>query len=193
MFVLYESHAIMKYVVESYGVGNRKAMALYPSDLRKRAILDQIMDWHHTNLRPGATFLARRRAFQGIGMDTSKMTFHADLQELPPSRDLRLLAHSLQVIEGDFLGERHSQSPFLGGSSSPTIADLSLFCELEQLTLVDGLLDLSAHPRTSRWMDRMRSVDGYKETHKALGGFRRYIAKVMANKAKKKTAGRSKL
>ena len=70
-FVLYESHAIMKYLVESY-----KATAdstLYPSELRSRAVLDQIMDWHHTNLRPGATFLARRRAFQGIGMDTSKV------------------------------------------------------------------------------------------------------------------------
>ena len=73
-FVLYESHAIMKYLVESYGDKASASSSLYPPDLRARAVLDQIMDWHHTNLRPGATFLARRRAFKGIGMDTSKVS-----------------------------------------------------------------------------------------------------------------------
>ena len=120
------------------------------------------------------------------------MTFHIELEEIPPSRDLRILAHSLDVMEGDFLGPKHGEPLYLGGSSSPTIADLSLFCELEQLTLLPGLLDLSRHPRVARWAERMRSAKGYGETHKALGGFRRYIAKVMAKKGKEKRGGGEK-
>ena len=51
-FVLFESHAILRYLQGKYG----KTDHWYPStDLAKRAKIDQYLDWHHTNLRVNAT------------------------------------------------------------------------------------------------------------------------------------------
>ena len=55
-FVLYESHAIMKYLCSTRKVDDH----WYPKDLKKRAIVDRYLDWHHSNLRQGATFWVHR-------------------------------------------------------------------------------------------------------------------------------------
>ena len=48
-FLLAESHAIMRYICGSRNLPSN----WYPSDPKKRALVDQYLDWHHTNLRQG--------------------------------------------------------------------------------------------------------------------------------------------
>ena len=52
MFTLLESHAIMRYLALSHNVADH----WYPNtkDLKKRALIDQYLDWHHSSLRAGA-------------------------------------------------------------------------------------------------------------------------------------------
>lgn len=47
-FVLWDSHAIMGYLVEKYGKDDK----LYPKDLRKRAIVDQRLHFESGVLFP---------------------------------------------------------------------------------------------------------------------------------------------
>ncbi len=47
---LFESHAILKYLHESRGSPDH----WYPKDPRKRAKVDEYLDWHHNGLRLGA-------------------------------------------------------------------------------------------------------------------------------------------
>src|SRR4051812_24268692 len=48
-FKLFESHAILRYLAAAKTDGQ-----WYPQNLETRAIVDQFLDWHHTNLRVGA-------------------------------------------------------------------------------------------------------------------------------------------
>ena len=48
---LYESHTMMRYLHETRGCADH----WYPrADLRKRAKIDEYLDWHHTNIRLGS-------------------------------------------------------------------------------------------------------------------------------------------
>ena len=46
-----ESHAIMRYLATTRNVADH----WYPADPRKRALVDQYLDWHHSWLRLGAS------------------------------------------------------------------------------------------------------------------------------------------
>ena len=50
-FVLVESHAIMRYLCNT----RKCAPNWYPEDPRDRALVDRYLDWHHSNLRQGAS------------------------------------------------------------------------------------------------------------------------------------------
>ena len=47
---MHESHTIMRYIHETRGTPDH----WYPKDPRKRAKVDEYLDWHHNNLRLGA-------------------------------------------------------------------------------------------------------------------------------------------
>uniref|UniRef100_A0A7C8YUX3 GST N-terminal domain-containing protein n=1 Tax=Opuntia streptacantha TaxID=393608 RepID=A0A7C8YUX3_OPUST len=52
-FKLSESHAILIYLACSFpGVADH----WYPADVSKRAKIHSVLDWHHSNLRRGASF-----------------------------------------------------------------------------------------------------------------------------------------
>ena len=55
-FVLYESHAIMRYLSMTRKVEDH----WYPSEPKARAEVDRYLDWHHGNLRQGITFWVHR-------------------------------------------------------------------------------------------------------------------------------------
>ncbi len=50
MMICYDSAAIMKYLAQKYSIPDH----WYPSDLEKRAKINEYLDWHHQNLRVGA-------------------------------------------------------------------------------------------------------------------------------------------
>ena len=58
-FILYESHAIMRYLHETRKCPDH----CYPKDPIKRAKIDQYLDWHHTNLRVGVGYQVFKKLF----------------------------------------------------------------------------------------------------------------------------------
>ena len=52
-FKLFESHAILRYLACAYPTIPDH---WYPVDASKRAKIDSVLDWHHSNLRHGSAF-----------------------------------------------------------------------------------------------------------------------------------------
>ncbi|KAJ7553533.1 hypothetical protein O6H91_06G102200 [Diphasiastrum complanatum] len=122
-FKLYESHAILRYLVAvNPGVPDH----WYPADMSRRAQVDCILDWHHTNLRRGAAGLIMNQVLApSLGL------------QLNPNGSAEaesILKSSLMKLETIWLT---GSNKFLGNARQPSIADLSLACELKQLQLLD--------------------------------------------------------
>ena len=56
-FKLAEGHTILRYLHSSRKCPDH----WYPKDAKKRALVDQYLDWHHTNLRAGSYQQFRKR------------------------------------------------------------------------------------------------------------------------------------
>mmetsp|Transcript_22944 Transcript_22944/g.25469 ORF Transcript_22944/g.25469 Transcript_22944/m.25469 type:complete len:114 (+) Transcript_22944:180-521(+) len=108
-FVLCESHAIMRYLFTTKYVSDH----WYPKDSKKRALVDQYLDWHHTNLRVGAGHQIYQRVFGpmvGLKVNESELVSKG-----------KILKNSLKYINNLL-----SQNIYLC-SDTISIADLSCF------------------------------------------------------------------
>ncbi|PHT39721.1 Glutathione S-transferase T3 [Capsicum baccatum] len=110
-FKLFESHAILRYLTYAFP---RVADHWYPTALYRRAEVDSVLDWHHSNLRRGA-----------VGLPLNPKAI---------AEDEKVLSTSLEKIESFWLQEN---GPYLLGSDQPSIEDLSLVCEIMQLEVLD--------------------------------------------------------
>lgn len=148
-FTLQESHAILRYLAATRPCSDH----WYPQDARRRARIDAVLDWHAVNLRRGSAGLVLQRVLGptlGLEPDPSSAAKVHDL-----------LAESLHTMDSVWL----SASPFLNGSTEPSIADLSLCCEIKQLMVLDEeeeqqLLDLC--PKVRTWI---RAVESSLDPH----------------------------
>ncbi|CAD6207790.1 unnamed protein product [Miscanthus lutarioriparius] len=146
-FKLFESHAILRYLASVFP---RVADHWYPADLFTRAKIESILDWHHTNLRRGAATVVQHTALAPfLGLTTSPEAVE---------QAEKLLMQSLGVIESVWL---KGDAKFLLGNPQPSIADLSLVCEIMQLEILgDEVRDrfLGAHEKILIWMDKVRKA-----------------------------------
>ncbi|XP_033512004.1 glutathione S-transferase T1-like isoform X2 [Nicotiana tomentosiformis] len=118
-FKLFESHAILRYLACAFpGVADH----WYPADLYKRAKVDSVLDWHHSNLRRGAAAYVFSTVFAPA--------FGLPLNQQAAAEAEKVLLASLAKIESVWLQKK---GRFLLGSGQPSIADLSLVCEIMQL------------------------------------------------------------
>ncbi|KAJ4785420.1 Glutathione S-transferase [Rhynchospora pubera] len=144
-FKLFESHAILRYLACSFpSVSDH----WYPNDLTSRAKIDSILDWHHANLRQGAAML-----IQGPMYFTA---FGLPLNAQVAEQGKKLMLSSLSKIELFWL---RGDSRFLLGNSQPSIADLSLVCELMELEVVDSEEReriLEPHQKIRDWMENVK-------------------------------------
>ncbi|KAK3148674.1 hypothetical protein QOZ80_3AG0207250 [Eleusine coracana subsp. coracana] len=158
-FKLFESHAILRYLASVFpGVQDH----WYPADLFTRAKIESILDWHHSNLRRGAATFVMHTAL-------------APFLGLTPSPDAakqaeKLLVQSLGTIESLWL---KGDTKFLLGSPQPSIADLSLVCEIMQLEILgDDIRDrfLGAHEKILIWIDNVKKATSphFEEAHELL-------------------------
>lgn len=147
-FVLGESHAIMRYLcrVASTRDGARD---WYPGDhdAVTSARIDQWLAWHHDNVR-------RHDMFHHI------MNLHLTLPMLKTEIQQTLLEplqnglnKALGALEAHFERQTaaHCPAPTLCGGANPTLADLSIACELYQIVAVGYRLD--RYPGVMRWLD----------------------------------------
>ncbi|XP_030454155.1 glutathione S-transferase T1 [Syzygium oleosum] len=158
-FKLFESHAILIYLSCAFpGVADH----WYPADLSRRAKINSALDWHHSNLRRGAAaYVLNTTLAPALGLP---------LNPVAAAEGEKLLSSSLLKIESIWL---KGNGPFLLGGFQPSIADLSLVCEIMQLE-VTGDQDrdriLAPYKKVQKWMESTRKATQphFDEVHQVL-------------------------
>ncbi|KAI3496479.1 hypothetical protein L1887_38843 [Cichorium endivia] len=173
-FKLFESHAILIYLACAYpGVADH----WYPVDIFKRAKIHSVLDWHHSNLRRGATGLVYN-------------TILAPLNGLPSNPQAsneakKILPKSLSVLEDYWL---EGTGQFLLGNSEPSIADISLVCEIMQLEFLsekDFRRLLSPYKKVLQWIEDTKNATApyFDEVHMVLFGAQKGIREQMVTQS----------
>ncbi|XP_059276149.1 glutathione S-transferase T1-like [Lycium ferocissimum] len=158
-FKLFESHAILRYLACAFP---RIADHWYPADLYKRAKVDSVLDWHHSNLRRGAA---------GYVFNTVLApAFGLALNPQAAAESEKVLKTSLAKIESVWLQKK---GRFLLGSGQPSIADLSLVCEIMQLEVLDEKdreRIIGPYKRVLKWIDDTKDAmePHFQEVHLIL-------------------------
>ncbi|KAJ9555369.1 hypothetical protein OSB04_009983 [Centaurea solstitialis] len=174
-FKLFESHAILIYISCAFpGVASH----WYPGDLSKRAKIHSVLDWHHSNLRRGSAgliFNTLLSPMRGIPLNPQAA-----------KESEQILIKSLSKLETFWLKD----SRFLVGCSQPSIADLSLVCELMQLELLseeDRNRILSPYKKVVQWMEDTKSATAphFEEVHRILFKAKKGIRERMATQSGK--------
>ncbi|XP_026747672.1 glutathione S-transferase 1-like [Trichoplusia ni] len=139
-FSLGESHAIMIYMVSKYG--GDKSELLYPSDLRTRAVVNQVLFFDASVLFVKNKNISKATIFDGLKAPTERHL--ADLEEAFDMLERFLTRNS--YVAADHL----------------TIADLSISCTLTFSLLIKEL-DTEKHPRIDAWYKKMQQEPSYKK------------------------------
>ncbi|WP_423822959.1 glutathione S-transferase family protein [Salinisphaera sp. SPP-AMP-43] len=161
--VLGESHAILRYICRT-AEDIETAHRWYPGDTDRgrSGQIDQWLAWHHGHIR-------RYDMFHDI------MNLHLTLPML--KREIRQTAlrplqqglnTSLAVLERHFerQPDNTTHAPTLASGPHPTLADLSLSCELYQIVAVGYRFD--RYPRVSRWLDAMAQRPHFQDVSEQL-------------------------
>ncbi|CAL9160709.1 unnamed protein product [Musa hybrid cultivar] len=164
---LFESHAILCYLASAFpGVPDH----WYPADIISRAKIQSILDWHHSNLRRGALNYCINSALGPVRS--------LPLNPQAAIEDEKILSASLSKLESVWL---KGEAKFLLGNFQPSVADLSLACEIMQLEVVDEKdreRILGPHPKILEWIDNVKSATSphFEEVHEHLQEVKARIA-----------------
>ena len=139
-FVLWESHAIVRYLAAKHAPGS-----LWPEDLRIRAEADRWMDWKHTTFWP-----AFRTLFLGL------------VRTAPEQRDPRAMEESrsktaevLGVVEA-----RLKTAEYLAGDSF-TMGDIALGCGIWRWMALP--IERPVLPGVQRWFESLARRPAYRK------------------------------
>lgn len=157
-FVLGESHAIMRYLCRIAPAPDA-ARAWYDNDheVIRSAQIDQWLAWHHDNVR-------RHDMFHHI------MNLHLTLPMLKREIQQTLLEPlqhglnpALATLEAQLQRQagNDSSQPTLCGGNHPTLADLSIACELYQIVAVGYRFD--RYPCVTRWLEGMAQREHFRD------------------------------
>lgn len=138
-FVLAESHAIMRYLCQKHGADH-----LYPSELQRRACVDQWLDWTHCSLNPPIQVMAIQLLFAG------------DQRDMTLVERARVEARqALHVLETGLASKRG-----IGGELS--LADIALVTTLGLYEMCGGNLDENARIRD--YYGKLKSIPSFAAT-----------------------------
>lgn len=162
-FKLFESHAILRYLACTLpGVSDH----WYPADLFSRAKINSILDWHHSNLRRGSTtFVQNTILAPAAGLS---------LNHQAASEAEKVVLSSLSLIESIWL---KGNARFLLGNLQPSIADLSLVCEIMQFEILsddDRQRILGPYPKILQWIENVKDATSphFEEAHNIIYRFK---------------------
>ena len=154
---MFESHAIMKFICGYKKLPDHWYPTSPQRDLILQAKMDQYLDWHHANIRMGAGGFLFRKFFSGL-MD--KNGVYSSKESIDES--WKILNRSLHQIQRIWL--RKDRGHKFMFSDKPSIADLSLACELTQLESIN--YPLHKYPEINSWFyEHMMSVKEFKAVH----------------------------
>ena len=150
-----ESHTILRFIAEPFAL----PLSWYPySQPIPRVAIDEYLDWHHTNLRPGCAHF-----FRAAFLLPKLQNRAVDLDEVATTRKaMEVAVYKLNKI---FL--KGPGATYLCGRYMPSIADLSAFCELTQLEILGSDFDaiIADKPELVAWIARMKKLPGYDDVH----------------------------
>ncbi|KAK9887079.1 hypothetical protein WA026_020021 [Henosepilachna vigintioctopunctata] len=141
-FILFESAAIMEYLVRKYG----KDDSLCPKDIQKHAIVDQLLHLSTT------TFNRHVAVF--------KIIFRAGASNVPKD-NMEDLFNTFGILEA-LLGNK----PYFTGNNL-TIADLSL-ATLVSSSKVAFPIEMERFPLLGAWLERLEQRPSYEINRKGL-------------------------
>ncbi|XP_032590727.1 glutathione S-transferase 1 [Drosophila grimshawi] len=144
---IWDSHAIMSYLVNKYG----KDDSLYPKDLVKRARVDQRM-----HFESGVVF---GDAFRSV----TKIILFGGMTVVPKER----IEAIIQVY--DFLEAFLKDHDYMAGDQL-TIADFSLISSISSLDIY-APIDSAKYPKLSAWVKRLAKLPYYGENSQGLQQF----------------------
>ncbi|KAK9927228.1 hypothetical protein M0R45_024421 [Rubus argutus] len=162
-FTLFESHAILIHLACAFpGVADH----WYPADLFRRAKINSVLDWHHSNLRRGAATYVQNTVLAPVLGIASNPQAAVEAE--------KLLSSSLSKIESIWL---KGNGKFLLGGFEPSIADISLVCEIMQLELLDEKdrsRILGPHKKVLEWIENTKTATRphFEEVHEVLYGLK---------------------
>ncbi|KAG5058564.1 hypothetical protein AAZX31_05G193000 [Glycine max] len=173
-FKLFESHAILIYLASAFpGVADH----WYPADLSRRARIHSVLDWHHQNLRRGAASFVLNTVLAPL------LGLRANQQAAAEAE--KILISSLSTIENIWL---KGNGQYLLGGLRPSIADLSLVCEIMQLELLDEKdrdRILGPHKKVQQWIESTRNATRphFDEVHTILYKLKTRLSEQQSNQA----------
>ena len=154
-FKLFESNAIIRYLADANN------SPLFPKDAKKRAVIDQWMDFASIHV---ATAMARL-FFNTV---IYKM-MNVPKDEQSYADGLKFLGQFLPIVE-----KQLTQNQYMAGNEF-SLADISMLASLEQSEVVS--FDLSNYPKIVEWRNGLMSQGWYQKIHKNAG---ETLQKIMA-------------
>jgi glutathione S-transferase len=146
--LLHGAHAILVYVARRYAGNREKHLHWLPSDDPLQ--FAQIQMWLDFAAQlSGVVFAARARVLQG-----------AQSRDPKPSHETRKEARQrLRILDETCWFNEASGTPFVCGTSAPTIADVACFVPVALLD--EAEIESIDYPALSRWSTRLKRVEGF--------------------------------
>ena len=154
-FVLFESNAICKYLLE------KNNSALYPKDLKQRAVVDQWSDFVSMHVGMALSKVLYNRVFAPI--------IKVPVDEQSIKDGLNFLEKFLPVLESQL-----GKNKYLAGAQM-TFADINLLATLDAAEVAD--VDLSKYANTVKWRNELKTQAFYTKCYKDYGeNFKNFAA-----------------
>ena len=153
-FILFESSAISKYLADKHD------SKYYPKELRRRALLDQWIDFCNIHVHTALTRVFFNKVIapaQGFDVDERSSEFGE-----------KMLASYFPVLDAEL-----GKNEYLAGNKM-TIADINLLSILEPAE-ISGI-DLSKYENLYKYTTGLRKQDFYTKCH---SDYRDVLAKIM--------------
>lgn len=177
-FLLFESHAILRYLAATRSVADH----WYPKDAKKRALIDAALDWHHLNLHAYACQLFQNRTLAKIPRNKG---FFSERD----NDGLALAAEQRLPRVFDELEIMLQNSKFLQNADEVSIADLSMACEMMQLQAICCAKDreslLGSRERLKQWVADVEEAlsPHFGDVHEEIFAFGKHLEELRANGA----------
>jgi glutathione S-transferase len=144
-----ESHAILSYISDKF-ISHDSWYSRVPET---RAKIDEYLHWHHSNTREAFGTYVRNKF---VDPAIYNKPFIAEVDSKCKEKQIKVLKYLESVLD----------KSFIANTSSPSIADLSLYCELSQMKILK--FDFSKFAVIQSYLQEMEKLPGIQESHQVF-------------------------